>query len=74
VYAVRHELARRLDDVLFRRLGLWGDRHAIRHAAVPVALWMTEHLQWSRARVSEEVQRIERLLDAEERVISSSPE
>jgi hypothetical protein len=39
-----------------------------------VALWMTEHLQWSRARVSEEVQRIERLLDAEERVISSSPE
>jgi hypothetical protein len=35
---------------------------------------MTEHLQWSRARVSEEVQRIERLLDAEERVISSSPE
>ena len=71
-YAVRHELARRLDDVLLRRLGLWGDRHAIRHAAVPVALWMAKHLEWTRSRSTEEVRRIEQLLDGEERIISSS--
>jgi glycerol-3-phosphate dehydrogenase len=72
VYAVRHELARRLDDVLLRRLGLWGDRQAARQAAVPVSLWMAKHLEWSRARTQDEVQRLDRMFTAEDRVISSS--
>jgi glycerol-3-phosphate dehydrogenase len=72
VYSVRHELARRLDDVLLRRLGLWGDRQALRQAAVPVSLWMAKHLEWSRARTQQEVERLDRMFAVEDRVISSS--
>jgi len=69
VYSVRHEMARCLDDVLFRRLGLADDRVSARSAAVPVSVWMAEHLGWSRARTQEEVQSVERQLDVEDKVI-----
>jgi glycerol-3-phosphate dehydrogenase len=69
VYSVRHEMARRLDDVLFRRLGLADERVGARSAAVPVSLWMADQLGWSRARTQEEVQNVERQLDVEDKVI-----
>lgn len=72
VYSLRHEMARRLDDVLFRRLGMWRDRFAARGAAVPVSLWMARHLSWPRSRTQEEVTRVERMLDDEDRVIRAS--
>jgi glycerol-3-phosphate dehydrogenase len=69
VYSIRHEMARRLDDVLFRRLGLGDDRVGARQAAVPVSLWMADHLGWPRTRTQEEVERVERQLDIEDKVI-----
>jgi glycerol-3-phosphate dehydrogenase len=72
VYAVRHEMAKRLDDVLFRRLGLGDNRLGARQAAVPVSQWMAEHLGWSQTRTREEVQRVERRLETEDKVISGA--
>jgi len=69
VYSIRHEMARRLDDVLFRRLGLADERVGARQAAVPVSLWMAQHLGWSQARTQEEVASVERLIDVEDKVI-----
>ena len=72
VYSIRHEMAKRLDDVLFRRLGLGDDRVAARFAAVPVSLWMAEHLGWSRGRTQEEVAALEQKLDIEDKVIAGA--
>lgn len=72
VYAIRHEMAKRLDDVLFRRLGLRDQRLGARLAAVPVSQWMAEHLGWSPARTREEVRRVEEHLDAEDKVIAGA--
>jgi glycerol-3-phosphate dehydrogenase len=69
VYSIRHEMARRLEDVLFRRLGLADERLGARQAAVPVSLWMAQHLGWSQARTQEEVMSVERQLDVEDKVI-----
>ncbi|HKA23487.1 MAG TPA: glycerol-3-phosphate dehydrogenase [Candidatus Eisenbacteria bacterium] len=69
VYSIRHEMARRLDDVILRRLGFGDERLGAKLAAVPVGLWMAEHLGWSRARTQEEVERVESQLDVEDKVI-----
>lgn len=69
VYSIRHEMARRLDDVLVRRLGLGDDRLSARSAAVPVSLWMASQLGWSSARTREEVRALESQLDVEDKVI-----
>jgi glycerol-3-phosphate dehydrogenase len=72
VYSIRHEMARRLEDVLFRRLGLGDERTGARQAAVPVSQWMAQHLGWSMARTREEVERVERQIDVEDKVITGA--
>jgi len=69
VHAVTAEKARRLEDVLLRRTRLWLDARALRRAAAPVASWMAPHLAWSGSRSQEEIERITRALDEEERRI-----
>lgn len=69
VHAVTEERARRLEDVLFRRTRLWLDGRALRRAAAPVAAWMASHAGWSAPRQEEEVARVTRALDDEERTI-----
>jgi glycerol-3-phosphate dehydrogenase len=71
-YAVHAEMARRLDDVLMRRLGLWTDRRALRAASVPVSLIMARELGWSQARTNEEVSRLEQRLMQEETLVSAA--
>ena len=69
VYAVAGEKARRLEDVLLRRTRLWLDARALRRAAAPVAAWMSPLLGWGDARSQEEVERLTRALDDEDRRI-----
>ncbi len=69
VHAVTGERARRLEDVLLRRTRLWLDARALRRAAAPAAAWMAPHLEWSAPRQGEEVARLTRALDEEERAI-----
>ncbi len=68
VYAVTHEGARHLDDVLTRRTRIsietW-DRGV--DAAPGVAALMAKELGWSKRRVTEEVDHYRRLVDAERR-------
>jgi len=68
-HAVTAEKARRLEDVLLRRTRLWLDARALRRAAAPVAAWMAPLLKWTAARSEEEVGRVTRALDEEERRI-----
>jgi len=72
VYSIRHEMARRLDDVLLRRLGLGDERAGARQAAVQVSQWMAQHLGWSMARTREEVAIVERQIDVEDKVITGA--
>jgi glycerol-3-phosphate dehydrogenase len=72
VYAVRHEMARRLDDVLLRRLGLWEDRGRCIRAAEPVARWMAEEAGWSDERTRGETERLTHWLDVEGKTIRSA--
>ena len=72
VHAVTEERARRLEDVLLRRTRLWLDARALRRAAAPVAAWMAPHLAWSAPRQGEEVARLTRALDEEERTIEEA--
>jgi glycerol-3-phosphate dehydrogenase len=67
---VRHEKARRLDDVLLRRTRLWLDGRALRAAAVPCAAWMAPLVGWTDRRRSEEVNRLLAMLDREEAAIA----
>ena len=69
VHAVTEERARRLEDVIFRRTRLWLDSRALRRAAEPVAAWMAPHLGWSETRRQEEIARVTRALDEEDRRI-----
>ncbi|WP_297735283.1 glycerol-3-phosphate dehydrogenase/oxidase [Nocardioides sp.] len=67
VYAVSHEGARHLDDVLTRRTRIsieTFDRGV--HSARPAALLMAEALGWDAARVDEEVGHYLRRVEAEE--------
>jgi glycerol-3-phosphate dehydrogenase len=69
VHAVTSEKARRLEDVMLRRTRLWLDARALRRASAPVAAWMAPRLEWSGARLQEEIGRVTRALDEEERRI-----
>jgi glycerol-3-phosphate dehydrogenase len=65
-YAVSHEGARTLDDVLVRRTRISIEAHDRGRAAAPVvAGLMARPLAWSRRRVREEVAAYNRSLDAE---------
>lgn len=54
-YAVEHEMAVRLDDVIFRRTGLGTGDHPGAATVEAVAQHMQKLLQWSEARRAEEV-------------------
>lgn len=69
IHAAAAEKARRLEDVLLRRTRLWLDARALRRAAAPVAAWMAPFLGWTAARSQEEIDRLTRALDEEERTI-----
>lgn len=72
IHAVRAEAARRLDDVILRRLGLWSDRAQARRALPPVSRWMARAAGWSEARRQAEVARVESMFQAEEAVLESA--
>ena len=56
VYAVTHEMATTLEDVLSRRTrALLFDREATRHAAPGVARVIAPHLGWDEARITAEI-------------------
>jgi glycerol-3-phosphate dehydrogenase len=58
VFAVRHELARRLDDVITRRLGLAYETADVGEAAAPaVARIMAAELGWDETRREAEIER-----------------
>ena len=57
-FAVRHEFARALEDVLVRRMGLEQDRAILEAAAEPAAARMRAILGWSVEREREEVRRL----------------
>ena len=63
VHAVRHEYARRLDDVLFRRLSLVHETpDAGLAAAEPVARLMGRELGWDEPRRGQEIERYRELV------------
>ncbi|MGD0593869.1 MAG: glycerol-3-phosphate dehydrogenase/oxidase [Acidimicrobiales bacterium] len=66
VYAVRYEMAQRLEDVLARRTrALLLDANASRHAAAGVAKIMASELGWDRTRTDAEVASLLDLVDRE---------
>jgi len=63
VFAVRREFARRLDDVMVRRLALVYETPDAGVAAIPnVAAIMARELGWDETRQDEEIQRFEHFL------------
>jgi glycerol-3-phosphate dehydrogenase len=72
VHAMRHELARRLDDVILRRLGLWTDRDTARAALEPVSRWMAKVAGWSETRRRADVERLESAFRTEEEIVRES--
>ncbi len=66
-HAVRHEFARALGDVVWRRSALWLDRAAARVAAAPAAAWMAPLLGWTDAQRDAEVRAVHAACDEEER-------
>ena len=68
-FAVREEFARRLDDVIRRRTGLWLEPDRGRLASAAIVPEMTRLLGWSSERAREEVQRFETALWEEESLL-----
>jgi glycerol-3-phosphate dehydrogenase len=71
-HAVRHELARRVSDVIRRRSRLWLTPDRGRIAAPRIAAVMAKHLGWSPERTRDEVQRWESELWDEEWLLQKS--
>ena len=61
-YAVEHEMAVRLDDVVMRRTDLSAGEHPGRGALERAARTMAERLGWSVQRTGEEIERAETIL------------
>jgi glycerol-3-phosphate dehydrogenase len=72
VHAMDREKARRLDDVIFRRLGLWPDRDRSRRVSDVVAAWMATEAGWDSAQTESEVDRFLSLLNEEEQIIEAA--
>ena len=72
VDAAASGMARRLEDVLYRRTRLWLDTRAVLAAADPVSRWMASTLGWSEARRHEEVERVTRGATDERRRIEEA--
>ena len=66
---MREEFARRLDDVIRRRTGLWLEPDRGRLASAAIVPEMTRLLGWSSERAREEVQRFETALWEEESLL-----
>ena len=69
-FAVHHEFARRLDDVLRRRTRLWLTPDRGRVAAPAVAASLARLLGWNAERARDELQAFHAQLADEERLIS----
>ena len=61
-YAIEHEMAMRLEDVVMRRTDIAAGRHPGRDALYAAADTMAQRLGWSQARTNEEVEWTERTL------------
>lgn len=72
VDAVTTGMARRLEDVLYRRTRAWLDARAVLAAADPVSQWMAAALGWSDARRREELERVTRDAAEERRRIEEA--
>ncbi|MGH7724976.1 MAG: glycerol-3-phosphate dehydrogenase/oxidase [Candidatus Eiseniibacteriota bacterium] len=71
-YAVDCEFARSIADVLWRRTGLWLDRHAALSVAETVADWMAPVLGWSPAERATQLEEFRAECAAEERWIAEA--
>ena len=71
-YAVLHERARHVEDVLQRRTRLWLSADAMRRAAGQVAAWMAPHMAWDDAARTRETERVEKSLDREAEIINEA--
>ncbi|MFI5340954.1 MAG: glycerol-3-phosphate dehydrogenase C-terminal domain-containing protein [Candidatus Methylomirabilales bacterium] len=56
VYAVEHELAERLRDLLFHRTGIGTSRCLGKDCCEQIAVWMGEIRGWDRQRMDREIQ------------------
>jgi glycerol-3-phosphate dehydrogenase len=61
-YAVEHEMAVKLDDLVMRRTEMAAGSHPGQRALATAALEMARHLRWSQARTREELAATERTL------------
>jgi glycerol-3-phosphate dehydrogenase len=61
-YAIEHEMAVKLEDVVMRRTELGAGSHPGRRALEETAMEMAQYLQWSDSRVREELTAMERTL------------
>jgi glycerol-3-phosphate dehydrogenase len=68
-FAVTHEMARRVEDVVRRRSALWLEPDRGRAAAARIARTMGEALGWSASRVHEEFQSWDAALREEENLL-----
>jgi glycerol-3-phosphate dehydrogenase len=59
-YAIEHEMAVKLDDVVMRRTELGAGSHPGRRALEATAMAMAQHLQWPDSRMREELTAMER--------------
>lgn len=73
-FAVEHERARRLEDVLRRRTDLWLEPDRGRIAAPRVATVMAERLGWNEERTRDEIRAWESSLREEEALLRRSEE
>ena len=58
IYAIEHEMACHLDDVLFRRTGLGTLGHPGSHVIERCANIMSDYLQWDTVRRESEIKRV----------------
>ena len=62
IYAMRHEMALTLSDILFRRTGLGTLGHPGQEVLESIATWAAQELQWSEERKRQELALVEQQL------------
>jgi glycerol-3-phosphate dehydrogenase len=74
VFAIEHQFAQHVEDVVFRRSRLWLDAASAGAYASSVAETMAEHLGWSDPRRADEIARVHARLDDEEQYLKVARE
>jgi glycerol-3-phosphate dehydrogenase len=64
IFAVRHEMACKLSDVILRRTGLGSQAYPGKEVIRKCALIMAQELSWSESRLSEEISAVDLVYNA----------